>query len=390
MVVVGGVTSPAGAVLGALYLQGVRWFLPTDWQFLATGVRRAARAADPARRARRPRCTGSATGGCRGSHAATTIEAPGPATPPRAADRRRMRRAAADAARRGAVVNPSAAPLRSRGGAAVFRSLVLFGLNAVDELDRTAFARPPARDPRRVRPRPPGRARRSSPSSTLGALLLQVPIASLADRHNRVRIAWIGAAVWGVFSLLTGLATTLVLLAIARSGSGIGRAVVDPTHNSLIADYYDVGDRPRVYSFHRAANAVGAFVGPLAAGLLASAFGWRVPVPRLRRSRRSSSWSSPSGCTSRSAGRTRAPGRWARPRRRHQHRGAGAVVRRGVADRVEDRDAAADLVLAAVPRRVAHRLRVTRLRCSTSRCSTSTSGPAASWPRRSSRRSSSG
>ena len=37
MVVVGGVASPAGAVLGALYLQGVRWFLPTDWQLLASG-----------------------------------------------------------------------------------------------------------------------------------------------------------------------------------------------------------------------------------------------------------------------------------------------------------------------------------------------------------------
>lgn len=37
MVVVGGVTTPAGAVLGALFLQGIQWFLPTDWQLLATG-----------------------------------------------------------------------------------------------------------------------------------------------------------------------------------------------------------------------------------------------------------------------------------------------------------------------------------------------------------------
>jgi branched-chain amino acid transport system permease protein len=38
MVIVGGITSPAGAVIGALYLQGVRWFLPTDWQPLASGA----------------------------------------------------------------------------------------------------------------------------------------------------------------------------------------------------------------------------------------------------------------------------------------------------------------------------------------------------------------
>ena len=37
MVVVGGIASPAGAVLGALYLQSIRWFLPVDWQLLASG-----------------------------------------------------------------------------------------------------------------------------------------------------------------------------------------------------------------------------------------------------------------------------------------------------------------------------------------------------------------
>ncbi len=37
MVVLGGVGSPMGAVLGALYLQGTRWFLPPEWQLLASG-----------------------------------------------------------------------------------------------------------------------------------------------------------------------------------------------------------------------------------------------------------------------------------------------------------------------------------------------------------------
>ena len=82
---------------------------------------------------------------------------------------------------------------------------------------------------------------------------------------------------WALFSGLTGLATGVIVLAIARSGSAIGKAVIDPTHNSLIADYYPINSRSRVFSTHRAANAVGAFVGPLTAGLLAYAFGWRAP-----------------------------------------------------------------------------------------------------------------
>jgi len=161
-------------------------------------------------------------------------------------------------------------------GGPIYALLVLFGLNAVDELDRTGFGI--------LLPE----IRKSFGLGLQGvltliavvslvALLLQVPIAAAADRHNRVVIATVGAAVWGVFSLLTGLASGVVMLAIVRSGSGIGKATVDPTHNSLIADYYPPGARSRVFSFHRAANAVGSFLGPLLAGVLAYAFGWRTP-----------------------------------------------------------------------------------------------------------------
>ncbi len=38
MAVVGGVATPAGAILGALYVQGTRWFLPVSWQLLSSGA----------------------------------------------------------------------------------------------------------------------------------------------------------------------------------------------------------------------------------------------------------------------------------------------------------------------------------------------------------------
>ncbi len=162
------------------------------------------------------------------------------------------------------------------GGAATYPLIVLFGLNAVDELDRTAFGIlvPEIREDF-------GLDLQGMLSLiafvSLCALALQVPIAMLADKYNRVRIAWIGAAAWAMFSLGTGLASGVVILAIMRAGSGVGKAVVDPTHNSLLSDYYEPSVRPRVFSAHRAANAVGAFVGPLTAGLLAAEFGWRAP-----------------------------------------------------------------------------------------------------------------
>ena len=162
------------------------------------------------------------------------------------------------------------------GGQSLYPLIVLFGLNCVDELDRRAFdiLLPNIRDHFGL--------------DTSGILLvvalagvaalgIAVPIGFFSDRMNRVRITVIGATLWGIFSVMTGMATTVLMLGIARAGSGIGKAVVDPTHNSLLADYYDIPDRAKVYSVHRAANALGLFIGPLAAGLIAQRWGWRAP-----------------------------------------------------------------------------------------------------------------
>ncbi|MGH9275915.1 MAG: MFS transporter [Acidimicrobiales bacterium] len=161
-------------------------------------------------------------------------------------------------------------------GGTVYPLVVLFGLNAVDELDRTAFGvlLPEIREEFGLDLQ--GILTLVGVVS-LCALLLQVPIAALADRTKRVRMAWIGAIAWGACSLLTGMAATLWMLGAARAGSAIGKAVVDPTHGSLLADYYPPEARPKVFSFHRAANAVGQFLGPVTAGFLAAATSWRWP-----------------------------------------------------------------------------------------------------------------
>jgi len=162
------------------------------------------------------------------------------------------------------------------GSGPAYALLVLFGLNAVDELDRSAFAIlvPEIREEFDL-----GFQGLLTFIAlvTAASLALQIPIAGLADRHSRVRMALIGASAWAFFSFGTGLAGGLILLGGMRAGSAIGKAVNDPTHNSLLADYFPVDLRPRVYSMHRAANAVGLFLGPLIAGLLAAAYGWRTP-----------------------------------------------------------------------------------------------------------------
>ena len=154
--------------------------------------------------------------------------------------------------------------------------VVFFGLNAVDELDRSAAAilTPEIRQHFDL-----SRARYLGFVAlvVLGGLLLQPVVAIFADRYRRIRLALVGAILWALFSFMTGLALGLVLFLVARAGSGVGKAVNDPTHRSLLADWYRPQTRPKVYSLHAAANAVGATVGPLSAGLLAYYFGWRTP-----------------------------------------------------------------------------------------------------------------
>ncbi|WP_208028158.1 MFS transporter [Rhabdothermincola sediminis] len=162
------------------------------------------------------------------------------------------------------------------GNGPVYALLVLFGFNMVDEFDRTGFGLllPNIRDHFELTNT--GILSLVAAASLLG-LALQVPIAWLADRQSRVRLMLVGASVFALFTVGTGLSVAVWMLVLMRAGSGVGLATVWPTHNSLLADWFPIAARPRVFSFHRAANAIGAFIGPLLAGVLAAWGGWRVP-----------------------------------------------------------------------------------------------------------------
>jgi ABC-type branched-subunit amino acid transport system ATPase component/predicted MFS family arabinose efflux permease len=142
---------------------------------------------------------------------------------------------------------------------------VLFALNVVDELDRIALTvlAPNIRDAFGLSTSALGAI------ANLGAvmtLLAAMPVAVLAERRSRVRIAAATGIVWSVFAALTGLVANAFQLALARIGAGIGKASVEPVHSSLLADSYPVAARGRIFAAHQLANPVAVIFGPLLVG----------------------------------------------------------------------------------------------------------------------------
>lgn len=167
---------------------------------------------------------------------------------------------------------PSAVTL----GAPAFPLGVLFGLNAVDELDRAALA-VLLPDIRTHFALSDAAVLGLVGATTIAIVLIELPLSFVADRANRVRIATAGAALWALFSIGTGLAGSVAMLVATRIGAGGGKAVVTPTHSSLLSDYYEPAARLKVFAAHRLASSAGQVAGPVLAGLLASALGWRAP-----------------------------------------------------------------------------------------------------------------
>ena len=162
------------------------------------------------------------------------------------------------------------------GGASLFPLGVLLGIQLLDQATQSAFnvLTPNIRDAFHL--------------TNAGILLIvaiagaaglafTLPVAVLADRTNRIRLLLIGALVGAAFSIGVGVSTTVVVVAVMLVGVYMGQAVIFPTHNSLLADYYPVPARPRIYSAHRAGLSVGAIAGVLIGAGLAAAFSWRAP-----------------------------------------------------------------------------------------------------------------
>jgi ABC-type branched-subunit amino acid transport system ATPase component/MFS family permease len=161
---------------------------------------------------------------------------------------------------------------------------IITAFNFVDELDRAAMA-VFAPDIRRAFDLSNAELGGIVGLQVTLVILLGIPIGYLGTKANRARLLRISAAVWGVFSAATGLARGVGLFIVARLGSGIGKASVEPVGRSLLSDQYPPSAWNRIFALHSAANPAGNIVGPLLAGLIgvlvAGDGAWRWAFPLL-------------------------------------------------------------------------------------------------------------
>ncbi|WP_025697391.1 MFS transporter, partial [Paenibacillus forsythiae] len=97
----------------------------------------------------------------------------------------------------------------------------------------------------------------------------------LSDLLGRRRMFMIAMALFGLGSLLGGLADSQLMLIIARGIQGLGGALLSPATLSLIMSNFDEGkERNRALGVWASMGGVGMSLGLLLGGVLTSYIGW--------------------------------------------------------------------------------------------------------------------
>ena len=105
------------------------------------------------------------------------------------------------------------------------------------------------------------------------ALLLAAGTA--ADRHGRKRLMLAGLALFAASSLTCGLATSGLMLDVARAVQGVGASLL-LTAALAVPNHVFVGaERARAYGFWGACLGIAIACGPIVGGVITGALGWR-------------------------------------------------------------------------------------------------------------------
>lgn len=104
---------------------------------------------------------------------------------------------------------------------------------------------------------------------------LAIPVAMLADRSNRRNVVAASLFIWSLCTMLCGMATNALQLALARIFVGVGEAGSTPPAQSLIADLFPPSERGKAVGLFASGGSLGMVLAFTLSGLIAGEWGWR-------------------------------------------------------------------------------------------------------------------
>lgn len=107
----------------------------------------------------------------------------------------------------------------------------------------------------------------------------------LSDTFGRKRILNLSLVLFGIGSLLAGIAWSAAVMIVARFIQGVGSAILAPTSLALIMDYFEGTERVKAVAWYSSISGLGLCFGLVFGGAITSILSWRagflVNIPLL-------------------------------------------------------------------------------------------------------------
>jgi ACS family glucarate transporter-like MFS transporter len=109
----------------------------------------------------------------------------------------------------------------------------------------------------------------------VGYFITQIPGGLFIQRAGPRRVMTFALLAWSLCTGLTGIAGTLVVLAVVRFAFGVGEAPVFTAANAFCANWFPTRERGRANSLMNAGAFLGPAIGPILLVPFIGHFGWR-------------------------------------------------------------------------------------------------------------------